>query len=222
MNEEQHETITLEMMRAHLYGAVFSDILDDLGHRDQVVGVELRPLGGDGVLIGRAKTTLWARVNGKETNPYELELRAVDECRDGDIFVAAAGGDPISGVWGELLSTAASARGSAGAIIDGGVRDVAKIRAMDYPVFARSTCVRDSKNRQTVVEIDAAVEVGSVSIRTGDLIVADVDGVVVVPRDIEEKVVRAAWTKAHEESRVRDAIRDGMSATEAYRRFGVL
>ena len=222
MTDHDPGTITLEMMRANLYTAVFSDVLDELGYREQSPRVDLPPWSGPGVLVGRAKTTLWATLDREEERPYELELRAVDECRPDDVFIAAAGGTMVSGVWGELLSTAASSRGCAGAIIDGGVRDVRKIRELGFPVFARGTCVRDSKGRQTVVDLDTSVELGGVRFAPGDLVIADLDGVVVVPGAVEDRAVRAAWAKAREESRVRDAIRGGMGAAEAYRRFGVL
>jgi regulator of RNase E activity RraA len=222
MSEPGPASITLEMMRASLYSAVVSDALDELGYREQSPRVELRPYSGDGVLVGRAKTTLWASVDEKEARPYELELRAVDECQPDDVFIAAAGGSMVSGVWGELLSTAASSRGCVGAVIDGGVRDVRKIREMGFAVFARGTCVYDSKERQTVVDVDSTVEIDGVRFAAGDLLIADIDGVVVVPRIVEDDAIRAAWAKVHDENLVRDAIRGGMSATDAYRRFGVL
>ena len=110
MTDHDPGTITLEMMRANLYTAVFSDVLDELGYREQSPRVDLPPWSGPGVLVGRAKTTLWATLDREEERPYELELRAVDECRPDDVFIAAAGGTMVSGVWGELLSTAASSR----------------------------------------------------------------------------------------------------------------
>jgi regulator of RNase E activity RraA len=127
-----------------------------------------------------------------------------------------------SGIWGELLSNAARNAGCAGAIVAGAVRDVAKMRAMGFAVFARGTNPHDSRDRQRVIDLDVPVEIGGVRISSGDLVLADEDGVVVVPREAEEEAIRRAWEKVHAENAVRDAIRGGMRAGEAFRRYGVM
>lgn len=214
--------ITLSMMREELYSAVVCDALDALGYSNQSPRVPLRPHTTDGLLVGRCKTTLWVTMYHIDPNPYELELQAVDSCQPDDVFIAAAGGSMHSGVWGELLSTAARNSGCVGAIVDGGVRDVAKMRGMQFPVFARGTCVYDSQNRQRVVDVDVAVEIDGVKFVPGDLVFADLDGVVVVPQAVENEAIAAAWKKVHDENITRDAIRDGMKASEAYAKYGVL
>ena len=214
--------ITLSMMRSSLYSAVVCDALDQAGYRNQSPRLDFRPYTGAGVLVGRAKTTLWVDMAHDEPDPYALELAAVDSCKPDDVFVAATAGSTRSAIWGELLTTAASRCGCVGAIVDGGVRDIAKVRAMNFPVFARSASPYDSQNRQRVVNVDVRVEIGGVQIEPGDLVVADEDGVVVIPRAAEEDVIRRAWEKVHAENRVRDAIREGMSATAAYEKYGVL
>jgi regulator of RNase E activity RraA len=158
----------------------------------------------------------------QDPRPYELELEAVDGCQADDVLIAAAAGSFRSGIWGELLSTAARNRGCVGAIVDGAVRDVHKMKQMGFPVFARAMCVYDSRDRQRVIDLDVAVMIDGVQFSPGDLVVADIDGVVVVPRDIEEQVIRAAWEKVHAENEVRDAIQGGLGAVEAFRRYGVL
>jgi 4-hydroxy-4-methyl-2-oxoglutarate aldolase len=215
-------TITLDTMRQSFYSAVVCDVLDAEGLTHQSPRVPLRLLTTGGVLIGRAKTTLWADMAHVDPKPYDLELAAVDGCKPDDVLIAAAGGSPRSGIWGELLTTAARNQGCVGAIIDGMVRDVAKIRAMNFPLFARGACIYDSKDRQRVIDIDVSVEIDGVRITPGDLIFADEDGVVVVPRAVEETIVRKAWEKVNAENKVRDAIAGGMKATEAFRVFGVL
>jgi regulator of RNase E activity RraA len=210
------------MMRECFSAAVVCDALDAEGYPRESPRVPLRPLTSERVLVGRCKTTLWADMAHPDPRPYELELRAVDACRPDDVLIAAAFGSMRSGIWGELLSTAARNAGCVGAIVDGAVRDVARMRQMDFAVFARGTCPYDSKDRQRVIDLDVPVEIDDVRFTPGDLVIADVDGVVVVPRAIEAAVVRGAWDKVHAENQVRDAIRDGMKATEAFDRFGVL
>jgi 4-hydroxy-4-methyl-2-oxoglutarate aldolase len=222
MTTEDPTTITLSMMREQLYSAVVSDALDGLGYPHQSPRIPLPPITVDRTLVGRAKTTLWADMAHEDPQPYELELQAVDSCQPDDVFIAAAGGSWRSGVWGELLSTAASNSGCVGAIIDGAVRDVTKMRAMQFPVFARGTCVYDSMHRQRVIDIDVPVQIDRVTISPGDLVFADEDGVVVVPQAVEKEAIRAAWNNVHAEKITRDAIKNGMKAADAYAKYGVL
>ena len=214
--------ITLQMMRQAFTSAVVSDALDAAGYPRQSHRVPLKPLTTDAVLVGRCKTTLWAEMAHPDPKPYELELVAVDSCRPDDVLIAAANGSLRSGIWGELLSTAARNAGCIGVIIDGAVRDTRQMRQMGFPCFARATVVYDSKDRQRVIDVDVPVEIDGVSFAPGDLVIADADGVVVVPRAVEADVVRRAWEKVHAENRVRDAIKDGMKATTAFETFGVL
>lgn len=208
----------------HLTAAVVSDALDQLGFREQSPRVPIRPLTTNEprALVGRCKTTLWADMAHADPEPYALELAAVDGLKSGDVFIAAANGSDRSGIWGELLSTAAQASGARGAIVDGHVRDLRRMTAMGFPVHARGARVHDSRDRQRVIDVDVPVSIGGVLFRPGDIVVADEDGIVVVPREVEEEALTRAWRKVHDENRVRDALREGMSAAEAFRVFGVL
>jgi regulator of RNase E activity RraA len=218
----QPPTITLDQMRDTLYSAVVCDALDGLGFRHQSPRVALRPMTGHARLVGRCRTTLWADMAHVDPKPYDLELRAVDACRPDDVLICAAGGSMRSGIWGELLSTAARNSGCVGAVVDGAVRDVAKMAAMNFPAWARGTCVYDSQNRQRVIDLDVPVEIDGVRFAPGDLVIADVDGVVVIPQQIEADAVRRAWDKVHAENVTRDAIKAGMKATAAYEKYGIL
>ena len=214
---------SLEQLRSQLYSAVVADALDQLGLRHQSPRVPLPAHTGSGqVLIGRCKTTLWADMSHVDPQPYALELQAVDECRPDDVLIAAAGGSMRSGIWGELLTTAAKNTGCVGAIIDGAIRDVHKIDAMNFPVYARGRCVYDSLNRQRVIDIDVPVDIDGVTFSPGDLVIADGDGIVVVPRAVEEEALRLALAKVEGENTVRDAIGNGMKATDAFKKYGIL
>ena len=215
--------ITLEMMRANLSVPLLCDALDAAGLTHQSPRVALLPVTlPDVILIGRCRTTLWADMAHVDPEPYKLELAAVDACRPDDVLVCAAAGSMRSGIWGELLSTAARNAGCVGVVVDGAVRDVAQMRNMKFPVFARGRCPYDSRDRQRVIDFNVPIEIDGVVICPGDLIAADQDGIVIVPQAVEESVVRAAWNKVHAENQVRDAIRSGMSATVAFETFGVL
>jgi 4-hydroxy-4-methyl-2-oxoglutarate aldolase len=215
-------SLTLQQIRDQLYSAVVCDALDSMGLPNQSPRVAMQNLVLNERLVGRCRTTLWADMFHSDPQPYELELQAVDSCQPDDIIIAAAGGSMRSGVWGELLTTAARNGGCVGAIVDGAVRDVARIRDMNFSVIARGTCIYDSKDRQRVIEIDVPVEIGGVVFCPGDLVVADEDGIVVVPQQAETEALQRAWEKVHAENEVRDAIRDGMKAMDAWKTFGVL
>lgn len=216
------DEITLPMMRESLYSAVVSDALDALGYPHQSPRLQLPPMTKPGLLVGRCKTTLWVDMAHTDPEPYALELQAVDSCGPDEVLIAAAGGSMRSGIWGELLTTAARNSGCVGAIIDGAIRDVTKIQTIGFPVFARGVCVYDSLNRQRVVDVDIPVELEGVVFSPGDLVFADEDGVVVVPQVVEKEAIRRAWVKVHAENEVRDAIMDGMKATAAFQKYGVL
>src|SRR3954467_14821506 len=142
---------------ARLYTAVVADVLDSLGRRDQVAEARLSRSSGQGLLIGPARTLLWEEIDAVDERPYELELKAVDECRPGEVLVCAAAGSTRAGLWGELLSTAALARGCAGVIVDGAVRDVTKMRQLGFLCFAGGTCPRDSLHRVRVKQLNVPV-----------------------------------------------------------------
>ncbi len=215
-------TITLPQMRESLYAAVVADALDGLGYPNQSPRVQFTPYSTDSVLVGRCKTTLWADIYHDDPNTYELELKAVDGCQPDSVMICAAGGSVHAALWGELLSTASRNAGCVGAIVDGATRDIVRIREMGFPVFARGTSVYDSLNRQRVIEIDVDVEIAGVTFHPNDLVLADVDGIVVVPQEIEQEAIQRAWDKVHTENAIREHIRGGMKAAEAYEKFGVL
>ncbi|WP_029630229.1 RraA family protein [Zavarzinella formosa] len=214
--------ITLAMMRESFGSAVVCDALDAEGYPNQSPRLPFQQLTVPGTLVGRCKTTLWADMAHVDPKPYELELKAVDGCQPDDVIIAAASGSLRSGIWGELLSTAARNSGCIGVIVDGYVRDLRRMRQMSFPCHALGAIIYDSKDRQRVIDVDVPVEIGGVRFCPGDLVVADEDGLVVVPQAVEAAVVRRAWEKVHAENVVRDAIREGMKAVDAFEKYGVL
>src|SRR5205823_3528648 len=143
--------------------------LDKLGFKNQSPRVQLRPLTTSGVLVGRCKTTLWTDMAHEDARPYELEPKAVDSCQPHDVFIAAAAGTRRSALWGELLSTASQRAGCVGAIVDGLTRDVVKMTAMKFSVYARGTSPYDTRDRNRVIDIDVPVEIDGVRFSPGDL-----------------------------------------------------
>jgi regulator of RNase E activity RraA len=223
MNKNDNTTPhSLDVIQSNLYSAVICDALDSLGYRNQSPNLDFRTYSGIEKLAGRCKTTLWEDIFDEDPSPYELELRAVDSCQPGDILIAAAGGSVRSGIWGELLSTAAGNQGCKGAVVYGAVRDVAQMRAMRFPVFATATSIYDSLHRQRVIDIDIPVEIEGVVFSPGALVFCDVDGIVVIPPEIEAETIDRAMNKINAENITRDEIKKGMKAAEAYNKYGVL
>ena len=213
---------SLESIQKKLFSAVISDALDSLGYRNQSPNIDFRAYTTKGKLVGRCKTTLWADMFHTDPNPYELELKAVDSCQPGDILIAAAGGSLRSGIWGELLSTAAKNRGCKGAIVYGAIRDIVQMRDINFPVFATATSIYDSLHRQRVIDIDVPVQIGGVTFDPGALLFCDEDGIVVIPLEVEAECIERAMTKIDAENTTRDEIKKGMKATDVYKKYGIL
>jgi regulator of RNase E activity RraA len=213
----------LAKARKQLYTAVLSDVLDGLGYRQQAMSPNIRPLDDALVMCGRARTALYREVfHIARGNPYELEIALIDDLKPGDVAVMACGGSPRIAPWGELLSTASRARKAAGCLTDGLVRDVRYIRTMKFPVFHGGIGPLDSKGRGEVAAIDVPVEVAGVRIEPGDLMFGDVDGVVVVPKKIEEKALALAFKKVASENTVRAELKRGDKLKAVFARHGIL
>jgi 4-hydroxy-4-methyl-2-oxoglutarate aldolase len=209
-----------------LNAAVLSDTLDSLGLMQQAMRPFMRPLDDALRLVGRARTGVYMPVYAAPApgeNPYEVEIALVDDLAPGDVVVLACDGptDRIA-PWGELLSTASTARGAAGCVTDGLVRDVQQIRAMRFPVFCGGIGPLDTKGRARMVERDVPVVCAGVAVRRGDLVFGDVDGVVVVPREAEADVLRLALEKVSGESASREALLRGEKLGDVFRRLGIL
>lgn len=220
--QREEEERCLATLREKLYAAVVSDVLDAAGLHDQAMDARLRPLAPTMRLVGRAHTVVTADVFEVPADPYRLEIEAVDALKPGDVMVASTGRSQRTCFWGELLSTAALARGATGCAIDGYVRDALKIGEMGFPVFATGFRPVDSASRSAVVKYGCAVECGGIVVHPGDIVFGDFDGVVVIPRDRLTATVAAALAKIDDENRSRDMLRQGAKLRDVYDRYGVL
>jgi regulator of RNase E activity RraA len=203
-----------------LYTGAVSDVLDDLGHRNQVLPsaiVALRP----GMKLAGPVFAVEGRSNPGVD--YDASLRAIltmlGDVPAGHIAVYAAN-DDVAAHLGELSVAALKARGCAGVLLDGGVRDVDLILDQELPVHCRYTTPQDGPGRWEVTEWGGAVRIGGVDVHTGDYLFADADGAVVIPADVTSTVLERAEQVAVTENRVRDAVLDGLSPLAAYEQFG--
>jgi regulator of RNase E activity RraA len=147
-----------------------------------------------------------------------------DVCYDGCVVVVATGGNRSAACWGELMSNAARARGAVGAAVDGAIRDVPKILEISPPfqVFASSFTPADSKGRVEFSDKQVEVVCGDVRVRPGDIVFGDFDGVVVIPKEVAEEVVKKAEDKVRRESEFRAAIRRGEDFRKTVERYKVI
>jgi 4-hydroxy-4-methyl-2-oxoglutarate aldolase len=214
----------LTLIREKLYVAVLSDVLDELGYRDQALPPHIRPLDETLVMAGFARTGLYRDVYHVPPgeNPYELEIALIDDLRPGEVPVLGCGMSGRIAPWGELLSTAARARGAAGCLTDGLVRDTRAIRKMVFPVFHGGIGPLDSKGRGKVADIDIPIECAGVRIETGDLILGDADGVIVLPQAVESEALSRALAKVEGENATRSELERGEKLRDVFARHGIL
>lgn len=206
---------------SELYTPVVGDILDACGRYHQFLPAPVQPLTDTMKVAGRAMPVVMIDVHGPQKKPFGLLTEALDDLKAGEVYVAG-GGDMRCAYWGELLTATARTRGATGAVIDGYHRDTPQVLAQNWPVFSRGRYAQDSAVRTQVADFRCAVEIGGVWIEPGDFVFGDLDGVVVIPRALEKEVITRALEKARGEKVVRKAIEGGMSATAAFKKFGIL
>jgi len=219
---ERYSAEYLDRIADSLYSSVLSDILDEAGHRHQVMRPEVRPLYPGAKMAGRAATMLAVAVSELPEQPYRLLMDLLDGIRPGEVVVAAVQGELKAALWGELLSTHTRARGGRGAVVDGLSRDSWGIEDMRFPVFATGVTPADSKGRLEVIAIRQPILAGGVAVADGDLVLADQDGVVVVPASLEDEVVGQALEKVASETTIRDVLRQGASIRKVFDEHGIL
>ena len=208
-------------MREKLYTPVVGDILDGMGYYHQFLPPEIRPLKPDFKLAGIAMPVLMIDVFGPQKKPFGLLTEALDQLQEDEIYMAA-GGAMRCAYWGELLTATARTRKAAGAVLNGWHRDTPQVLEQNWPVFSRGCYAQDSSVRTQVVDYRCTVEMGQVTIHPGDYVFGDVDGVLVIPAEIADEVIEKSLEKAAGEKLVRKAIEGGMTATDAFAKFGIL
>jgi regulator of RNase E activity RraA len=224
-DEELYGTV-----RRDLFTAVVGDVMDSMGLLRQFLPPQIKPLRDDMVVIGRAMTVLEADVfagphspSGTDSmsEPFGLMFRALDDLKAGEVYICT-GASPRYALWGELMSTRAIKLGAAGAVVDGYHRDTRGILGLGFPSFSYGGYAQDQAPRGKVIDFRVPLEIGGVRVMPGDVVFGDLDGVCMIPRAAEEEVFCRALEKVQKENLVGRAIGDGMSAQEAFEKFGVM
>jgi regulator of RNase E activity RraA len=222
------DDVLFRTINEKLFTAVLGDVMDVAGLTRQFLPPSIRSLQPDGTLVGRAMPVLEADCCGDDVGhsgrpeSFGLMFRALDDLKPGEVYITT-GASPTYALWGGLMSTRAKSLGAAGTVVDGYHRDTREIRGLDFPVFSMGAYAQDQKIRGRVIDFRCAIAFrNGVVVRPGDLIVGDIDGVVVVPKDHVNDIVAAALTKVAGEEAVRQMILDGQSTQSIFAKTGIM
>ena len=211
----------IKVYKEDLYTPVVGDILDTLGFVHQFLPQPIGPLLPEMKVAGFAMPVLMIDVYGPQKKPFGYLTEALDQLGEHDVYIAS-GGEMRCAYWGELLTATAKTRKAAGAVINGFHRDTPQVLSQAWPVFSRGCYAQDSSVRTQVVDYRCFIEIDGVGVHPGDFVFGDRDGVIIIPEKLIDEVTEKALEKARGEKKVRKAIEGGMSATEAFRVFGIL
>ena len=230
MKEWSDDKSLLALIKNELYTAVIGDIMDKMGYTHQFLPPRIRPLRDDMFIAGRAMTVLEADVLDNLTdagnNPllkrsFGLMLEALDDLREDEVYICS-GSSPAYALWGELMSARAMQCKAAGAVVNGYSRDTKGILELDFACFSYGPYAQDQAPRGKVIDYRVPIDMEGVRINNGDMIIGDIDGVCVVPREIEEEVFERALEMARGERVVLKKIKEGMKAREAFDKYGIM
>ncbi len=191
-----------------------SDALDRLGIAGQCLGI--KPLDHRFRLTGRAFTILY----GPASTPPGTVGDYIDDLAPDTVVVLDNGGRENATVWGDILTTVAHKRGLAGTVIDGACRDTHLSLSLGYPIFSRSYSMRTGKDRVQVEATNCTVNIGDARVNPGDILRGDSDGVVVIPKEHENEVLRVAEEIDSVEGQILKAVKEGSLLVEARKQLG--
>ena len=140
---------------------------------------------------------------------------AIEVCKPGDILVVTTVAESTDGMFGELLAVSARAHGVVGLIIDAGVRDVADLTTMDFPVWSKAISAQGTV-KATAGSVNVPIVAAGAAVNAGDVIVGDVDGVVVVPRQVAAEIARLGTERVAKEQKSRERLRSGELGLDFY------
>jgi regulator of RNase E activity RraA len=202
---------------AELDTCAVSDALDSLALAGATWGVS--PQWRCPRIVGRA-VTMKIKPAGLEQPTQHLGTAAIEAARAGDIIVIDNGGKREFSCWGGLLALSAKLKGISGVVIDGACRDIDEARELEFPVYARGVVPMTARARVVQEFYNREIQFAGVQCHPGDLVIADGSGIVIIPREREEDVVRIAETIYRKEQEMADAIRRGASGLETLEKLG--
>lgn len=230
MNNWKDDSELFQIAKRELFVALVGDVLDKMGYQHQFVSPNVKPLRNDMVVIGRAMPVLEADVfaiqvegtnNTLMSKPFGIMFEALDSLKPNEVYICS-GSSPRYALWGGLMSTRAIKLGATGAVVDGYSRDTDEIESLDFPTFSIGTYAQDQGPRGKVIDYRIPIEFNGIKVNPGDIVYGDRDGLLIVPKEAEKEAFEGAIDKAFGEQYVKEALENGMSTVDAFKKFGIM
>lgn len=219
-----------KIAKKELFTALVGDVLDKLNYQHQFLSPRIKPLNKSMVVIGRAMTVLEVDVfeeviqnsnNQMMEKPFGLMFEALDSLHENEVYICTGSSNPYA-LWGGLMSTRAIKLGAAGAVVNGYSRDTNEVERLNFPTFSVGTYAQDQGPRGKVIDYNVPIEINGIRINPGDIVYGDLDGVLIIPKEVEKEAFEGAIEKARGEQLVKKALENGMSTFDAFKKFGIM
>jgi len=193
-----------------------ADALDKVGIRGAVIGI--KPMYDCPKILGRA-VTIKITAAGMVKSKYHLGVRAIDAASPGDIIIIDNRGDLNNNCWGEILSMGAKMKKISGVVVDGAARDIDACREFGFPVYARGTVPITARGRIMEESFNEVIRIGDVQVKPGDIVMADINGVVIIPVEKLDEVLEAAEEILQKEEAMVEELRKGVPILEVDQKY---
>ena len=227
------EKYGIERIKKEVYSGIICDVLDQMGYRQQALTSAINGLNDETVIFGPAFTSIGTTVYSMPEHPLIAQTKVVDQLGEGEIYVLVTRGEYNCAVFGEIFATRVMKKGGAGVLLDANARDLRELKNMSlngsngFPVFFRGKSPLTSKGRCEINECQIPIIMDgacgySVTINPGDYIFGDIDGVVIIPKDIIMEVLEQSFETIIKENETRDGLLAGKSLQEVYEIHGTI
>jgi 4-hydroxy-4-methyl-2-oxoglutarate aldolase len=209
--DEEYRSRMLKLSTPNL-----SDALDKVGLRGAVGGI--RPMYACPRIVGRA-VTIRIMAAGMLKSEHHLGVHAIDAASSGDIIIIDNHGDTENNCWGEILSMGAKMKGVCGVVVDGAARDIDMCEEFEFPVYARGTVPITARGRIIQESVNEVIRIGNVQVRPGDIVMADINGVVIIPVEKLDEVLEVAEEISQKEEAMVAELKKGVPIIEVDKNY---
>lgn len=212
-----------------LYSTIISDVLDDLGINNKVISAsELKPLYNDVKLFGEVITALIVKYPSNKIIKKDfmewskVMLDFINSGGPGKVYVISTNGIKDVATWGEIMTRLALKTGAYGVITEGGIRDIPRIMSLKkrFQIYYSSATPLDAKGRIEYIAYNIEISINGVTVKPGDIVFGDSDGIVIIPREIFPKVYEMAIKKLENELAIEKGVDEGKDIRDLINRFG--
>jgi len=219
-----------DLVKKELFTALVGDVLDKHGYFNQFLPANIKPISPDMVVVGRAMPVLEADIYGQVVEqtknelmkkPFGLMFQAIDNLKPNEVYICS-GASATYALWGGLLTARAIKLEAAGAVLNGFSRDTNEILQSNFPTFSFGGYAQDQGPRGKVIDYRVPILIGGIVVSPGEIVFGDRDGVIIIPKEMEQIIFKEALEKARGERLVRKALEAGMTTVEAFNTFGIM